>query len=490
MRTILDQLDRLGIAAAVLEENRRFVEANRQLAAMLSLAAGEFVGTDVGEVLATKAKDRVDVGLTKVYRFDAADHSPWYRLDLKSPGNGLIGILTDVGSEYEPREEVREYNTVRDRLLLDGKIGTWRYDPDAELYYFSSELSLGHRGAGSAVPVPLLKLLQHPDDSDKDTQIRERITREGGFANAEMRYRAADGSWTHLNVHYRAGRRLASGHFEMFGISQDITPVALARDEANRLSGELREALAGADYANRSKTQFLANMSHELRTPLNAILGFSEMIEGAFFGPIGPKYVEYARDIHRSGQLLLELVNDVLDLAKLDAGKLELHESEVAVPALIEECLVLVRGRAKAGRIALSTDLSSDARTLRADPRAVKQILLNLLSNAIKFTPEEGRVSVLSRIAEDGSLSLSVRDSGIGMKPSDVATALAPFGQIDSRLSRRHQGTGLGLSISKALLELHGGAIAIESEPDIGTTVTAVFPANRARATIEQREAG
>ncbi len=296
-----------------------------------------------------KATDVATVGMSAVYRFGGAAEASWYRLDIRAIENSLIGVLTDVGHQYEARTEVHEYNQTRDRLLLDGKIGTWRYDPDAELYYFSSELNLGHPGAGSAVPVALLQLLQHPDDKDRDTEIRERITRDGGTANAEMRYREGDGSWTHLNVHYRSGRQRPSGRYEMFGISQDITAVALARDEANQLSRQLTDALRQADYANRTKTEFLANMSHELRTPLNAILGFSEVIELQMFGPVQEKYIGYAHDIFRSGQHLLELVNDVLDLAKLEAGKLELHESEIPLAALIDDSLTPVRGRADAG---------------------------------------------------------------------------------------------------------------------------------------------
>jgi|HubBroStandDraft_5_1064220.scaffolds.fasta_scaffold15616_2 signal transduction histidine kinase len=476
---MIETLGRAGIAAAALEDNRRLVAANAAMRGLLGLDADAFVGTDIGNVLANQAKDAATVGLSAVYRFDTAGQSPWYRLDLKQVDAVLIGILVDIGSAYEPHEEVRVYHQTRDRLLLDGKIGTWHFDPDAELYYFSSELNLGHPGAGSPVPIALLQMLQHPDDKDRDSEIRDRITREGGAANAEMRYLGADGAWTHLNVHYRAGRRRASGRYEMFGISQDITAVARARDEANQLSHRLSEALRQADYANRTKTEFLANMSHELRTPLNAILGFSEMIARQTFGPAAGKYVEYARDIHRSGEHLLDLVNDVLDLAKLEAGKLELRESEIFVPELVDDCLTLVRGRADAAKLRLSHHIAPAASMVRADTRAIRQVLLNFLSNAVKFTPAGGAIAVSTAIDGAGRLLLAVRDSGIGMKRSDIATALAPFGQIDSRLARKHKGTGLGLPICKSLMELHGGDITIDSEPGLGTTMTARFPPER-----------
>ena len=481
MRTIIENLARVGIAAASLQENRRLIEANDCLVALLRLGPREGIGTDFGAVLAAKAEDHVFVGLSVFYRFSRAPNSPWFRFDFKSVDGGFVGILSDIGQEYEPREEVRQYNITREKLLNDGKIGTWRYDPDAELYYFSTELSLGHEGAGSGVPVPLLQLLQHHDDKEKDNEIRERITREGGTANAEIRYREASGAWTHLNVYYRSGRQLASGRYEMFGISQNITEVALARDEANRLSERLGAALREADYANRTKTEFLATMSHELRTPLNAILGFSEMIEKQLFGPVGARYTQYAIDIHRSGQHLLALVNDVLDLAKLEAGKLELRETDIVVRELVEDCFSLVRGKADAGRLKLGYDLAAAAPKLRGDARAIKQILLNFLSNAIKFTPDGGAVSVLTSTGESGDFLLCVRDSGIGMSPADIKVALAPFGQIDSKLARRHEGTGLGLPICKSLMELHGGDIVIESTPGAGTTLVARFPAHRVR---------
>jgi signal transduction histidine kinase len=482
VRTVIQNLARVGIAAAMLEENRRLVEANDCLTNLLALAPDEGAGVDFGMVLASKATDHVAVALSTVYRFGQKSQSPWYRFDLKSVDGALIAVLVDVGQEYEVRDEVRQYNVARDKLLIDGKIGTWRFDPDAELYYFSTELSLGHEGSGSGVPVPLLQLLQHPDDRARDSEIRERITHEGGRANAEMRYRDAKGDWTHLNVYYRAGRRLPSGRYEMFGISQDISAVAIARDEANQLSEQLTVALREADYANRTKTEFLANMSHELRTPLNAILGFSEIIEQQMFGAIGERYAQYARDIHRSGEHLLALVNDVLDLAKLEAGKLELREAEIDVQDLVDDCLSLVRGKADAGKIRLSRDLTPAAPKIRGDARALKQVLLNFLSNAIKFTPEGGAVVVRSWTDETSRFCLSVKDSGIGMTKADIQVALSPFGQVDSKLSRKHEGTGLGLPICKSLLELHGGEICVESEPSAGTTMTAVLPADRALA--------
>jgi PAS domain S-box-containing protein len=249
---------------------------------------------------------------------------------------------------------------------------------------------------------------------------------------------------------------------------------------------ESRRSKEAAEYANRTKTQFLANMSHELRTPLNAILGFSEVIQREMFGPVAGKYLNYAGDIHRSGRHLLELVNDVLDLSKLEAGKLELHESELSVAALAEECATLLRSRAREGRVRLVCDVPEALPLLRADARAVKQLLLNFLSNAVKFTPEEGEVRVEARLDARKSLALSVCDTGIGMTHDEIEVALSPFGQVDSNLARRHEGTGLGLPICRSLIELHGGEMIVESAPNVGTTFTARFPAAR---TVQCEEA-
>jgi PAS domain S-box-containing protein len=250
--------------------------------------------------------------------------------------------------------------------------------------------------------------------------------------------------------------------------------------ERKNTEDELRKSKEAAEFANRSKTTFLANMSHELRTPLNAILGFSEVIQTQMLGPLGlAKYLEYAGDIHKSGTHLLDLINDLLDLAKIDAGKMELRESIVDLAGIVQDCFVLVQARAREGEVKLIAQTPREMNALRGDKRAIKQILLNFLSNAIKFTPVGGSVTVTGGLATDGTFAFSVTDTGIGMTDAEVEVALAPFGQIDSDRARQHVGTGLGLPLTRSLMRLHGGDVVVASAPGAGTTMTAVFPRER-----------
>ncbi|MDR3448258.1 MAG: ATP-binding protein [Alphaproteobacteria bacterium] len=243
---------------------------------------------------------------------------------------------------------------------------------------------------------------------------------------------------------------------------------------------ELTRAKEQADFANRSKSEFLANMSHELRTPLNAIIGFAEIIKDQMFGPAGnPQYVEYAKDIYDSGQHLLSLINDILDMSKIEAGKRMLSDAQLNIDAIVQSVSRLVAARAAEGKVRLNLHVPRDLPTLRGEEKAMKQILTNLLTNAVKFTSEGGSVTLSAMIDDAGRMNINVVDSGIGIAQKDIAVALAPFGQIESALSRKHQGTGLGLPLTKALVELHGGTLTLESELGVGTTVKLIFPAER-----------
>ena len=257
------------------------------------------------------------------------------------------------------------------------------------------------------------------------------------------------------------------------GVMIDIT-------ERTQADLALRESENRAEMANRAKSEFLANMSHELRTPLNAIIGFAEIIKTGMMGPNNnEKNREYAEDIYQSGQHLLDLINDILDISKIELGSEEPNETDIAVPALIKSVMVLMRERARGANVQIELKHDRELPRLRADERKLKQILINLLSNSIKFTHAGGQVTLLARSCPDQGYEFVVKDTGIGIAPEHIAKALQPFGQIDSDLNRRYAGTGLGLPLATELTEMHGGSLELRSIPGTGTTVTVRFPAAR-----------
>ena len=265
-------------------------------------------------------------------------------------------------------------------------------------------------------------------------------------------------------------RRRAMPNGAVISIYSDVTEIKASERR-------LIEAHSQAETANRAKGDFLANMSHELRTPLNAIIGFSEVISNQLFGPIvNEKYLEYIRDIHTSSLHLLSIINDVLDMSKIEAGKVELAKEVVQIQNVISEVMRMVHERARTRDIELTAELPDEDVEIWADERSMKQIFLNLLSNAIKFSNEGGRIYV--RIVADRSdvAVLEIEDHGIGMSPEDQERALQPFGQAKPATTRNYGGTGLGLPITKGLVEAHGGTLTIDSRAGCGTLVRIVLP--------------
>lgn len=241
-----------------------------------------------------------------------------------------------------------------------------------------------------------------------------------------------------------------------------------------------RKLVEATELASRTKGEFIANMSHELRTPLNAIIGFSDVMISGVFGPLGnDKYRDYVQSIYESGQHLLGLINDILDVSKLDAAHTGLAEEEVVVADVCGSTLRIMQERAEHAGVALTSEIAPDFPILWADPRRLKQILLNLLSNAIKFTPAGGSICLTAQRTRAGGLLLRVKDTGIGMRPEDIRVALTAFMQVDNSSTRRHEGTGLGLPLAHSLVELHGGTMTIRSAPNRGTTVSVWLPAER-----------
>ena len=249
--------------------------------------------------------------------------------------------------------------------------------------------------------------------------------------------------------------------------------------ERNRHEDEMLRAKEEAEIANRVKTEFLASVSHELRTPLNAILGFSQSMQEGIFGPLNnDKYSEYVKNIVDSGTHLLELINDVLDISVIESGRMSIHEEILDIEKLVQSACRLVLPRLEANDLILDVDVEPGLPAFNGDNRRLKQVILNILANSVKFTPEGGTIT-LSAGRHNGSLTVSIRDTGIGIEKDDIPKALSPFGQVDSRLSRIYEGTGLGLPLAKSFVELHSGELSLESEFGKGTVVTLIFPPDR-----------
>ncbi len=300
-------------------------------------------------------------------------------------------------------------------------------------------------------------------------QINERRTKDGGFVSVGTDITALKQQEEHL---------LHSERNLMMTVRDLQKERQLAEEQSQRLA-ELADKYASektrAEAANRSKSEFLANMSHELRTPLNAVIGFSEIMSQQMFGPIGtPKYVEYALDIRRSGQFLLDVINDILDMSKIEAGRIDLEFSQVELGSILEEVLRLVGPRAAEGGINLRQEIKKTP-AFTADRRAYKQVLINLLSNAIKFTPDNGVVTLKAWMAEE-RIHVQIIDTGIGIPQRDIEKLGRPFEQVENQFTKSKGGSGLGLAISKSLVDLHGGTVNIASKEGVGTTVTVIVP--------------
>ncbi len=316
---------------------------------------------------------------------------------------------------------------------------------------------------------------------------REDRDRVRGAMDEHVQHRAPGYEIEHRIVTKQGEVRwfLARGHAEwdhagqivrMTVVLADVTPIKWRE-------ADLSEAVAAAQVAEQTRGEFLAQLSHELRTPLNAIIGFSEAIKEGYLGPLSTeKSQEYAGDVHAASTHLLEIINDVLDLSRIDAGRLELNDEEIDVNELVEGSVRLVEGRAASNLLELTIDVARGLPRLRADPRLAKQTLLNLLTNAIKFTHQGGSVSIAAARRLDGGIEITVSDTGIGIRAEDIQRALEPFAQVGDDVQRRAEGTGLGLPLARSIMELHGGSLELRSEPGRGTEAVVVFPPHRSIA--------
>jgi two-component system cell cycle sensor histidine kinase PleC len=323
--------------------------------------------------------------------------------------------------------------------------------------------------------VPGARTFEAQLDDGRWLHISERRTKDGGYVSVGT-------DITNIKLHEEklmdSEKRLMATVADLRHSQQKLERQA---EEVADLAEKYAEEKTRAEEANQAKSKFLANMSHELRTPLNAIIGFSEIMESGMFGPLGSdKYREYCRDIHQSGQYLLEVINDILDMSKIEAGRIRLDAEQIELEPFLNDAMRVVSGRANDKRLKLTSRIGRGIR-LTADHRLLKQIMLNLLSNAVKFTPEGGRVTIRAR-ATSGWVSVSIADTGIGIPEDALARLGRPFEQVESQLTKSHQGSGLGLAIAKSLTELHHGTMRIRSTPEIGTMVLLRLPISRTAA--------
>jgi signal transduction histidine kinase/CheY-like chemotaxis protein len=581
----------LPIPMAVLDGELRILEANAAFAELLQVPAASLTGEALGHRIRSAAIEAPTGEGVQTFSFQCADGPRWLRLDLQHEGEHILAMLVDVTGERTVLERMKADSAARGRLMHDAEVGVWRYDPDAGLYHFPSELALGHGGNQDPVPIHVLQMIQHEDDREIDTAIRERLTAEEGADEALIRYRTGEGGWRHLRVLYRSGRKLKSGNYEMYGLSQNVTDLALARDDANNSASRLKLALSAAragvfgyDYveakywstpefrdlmgqgaldaataaddpriifhpderdamrqlgeasikaghavslearvmrpegpmwvrvywqtdcdatgapvrgigllhdidetkrqelaltearhlaesATASKSSFLASVSHEIRTPMNGIVGVLNLLKREGLSAEGRDLLGEAL---ACSDMLGQLIDDVLDFSKMEAGKLDVTPTPTDPAAVMASVVALLHPQADAKNLYLRAvadpqDLQGGGWAL-IDPNRLRQCLFNIIGNAVKFT-EAGGVEVRMQYVGGARrrLRCEVHDTGVGVPTAAKATLFDRFQQAHTGPDRKFGGTGLGLAISRSLAQLMGGEMGFESTEGVGS---------------------
>jgi two-component system, cell cycle sensor histidine kinase PleC len=456
--------------------------------------------------LAAQLTDAKATSIDHAFRMRHADgHWVWLRARcelVQQPGEAgphLIGIAVDVTEQKTLAEKTVEADLrLRDAIetipeafvlwdahnrlvLCNSNFQTLHDLPDQAIEPGTSYESVIEAGRK---PVVCSEVSEEPElpgartfearlDDGRWLHVSERRTKDGGYVSVGTDITTIK---AHEEKLMASEQRLMRTVADLRASQQALEHQA---DELADLADKYAEEKTRAEEANQAKSKFLANMSHELRTPLNAIIGFSEIMQSAMFGPLGTeKYGEYCRDIHQSGQYLLDVINDVLDMSKIEAGRIRPELSEIRVGRLLNDAMRVVSSRADDKRLTLTADIAHGIR-LMADGRLLKQIVLNLLSNAVKFTPEGGHIVVRARTSA-GQARIAIADTGIGIPKEALLRLGRPFEQVESHITKTHQGSGLGLAIAKSLTELHGGSMRIRSVPGKGTFVLLRMPTGKA----------
>ena len=386
----------------------------------------------------------------------------------------VVGTITDVEERRRAERALAEAEKKYRMIVENAAGGLYQLTPEG--IYLSANPAMA-RVLGYESSTDMLRVIKnahgfvYPDKAERE-KFMEMLRVQGQIFGYEIQVLTKDGAkiWVRENIRLVKDEQNNDLYYE--GSMEDITQ----RKEADIA---LLEAKMQSDMANRAKTEFIANMSHELRTPLNAIIGFSDIMKNEVMGPLGQDmYKEYVADIHSSGEGLLKIINEILDISKIESGDRELNESELSVVDVLNTCLELFDSRVQEKNIILMNE-AKDMPYILGEELSIKQVISNIYTNAIKYTPKGGRITLFSNYDIDGAFRLSITDTGIGMSEREMRKALSPFGQVDNALDRSGAGVGLGLPLAQAIMGIHGGRIEILSEKSIGTTVTLFFPSER-----------
>jgi signal transduction histidine kinase len=446
LRTFADQaviaVENVRLFTELQEKNRALTEAHGQVTEALEQQ------TATGEIL-------------RVISSTHADAQPVFDTIVRSAVtlcDGLYGVLYRYDGE---RIDVAASHNIRPEVLP----ALLRRFPRQLLADDTPDLLRSALRASGVICI---------DDMQTDPRVpADSFSRAHGVGSAAMvPMRRGEDALGVIVVSHRATAAFTEARIELLKTFADQAVIAI---ENVRLFRELETKSRELEAASRHKSEFLANMSHELRTPLNAVIGFSEVLLQRMFGELNDKQDEYLKDIYASGQHLLSLINDILDLSKIEAGRMELAPAPFHLPTALENAVTLVKERAGRHGIVLQVDVDPRLGEVVGDERKIKQVLLNLLSNAVKFTPEGGRIS-LKASRTDGAVEIAVTDTGIGIAPEDQAAIFEEFRQVGTDETRKQEGTGLGLTLAKKFIELHGGRIWVESELGRGSTFTFTLP--------------
>lgn len=407
-------------------------------------------------------------------RVQADDNTPrWMDWRLKRAGDEIYIVGRDLTEMKAHEQALMRHQQQLSEAQAIGHMGHWFWPVGDAAVDWSDEIYriFGVTRGGFVPTLDNVNRMLHRRDVGRMAQAFQRAMIEKKDYEMEFRVLRPDGRMCFVKLQGRCEMDHEDEVVALFGIMQDIT-------ERTHYEHELKQAKELAERAYAAKSQFLANMSHELRTPLNAIIGFSEMIQRQLLGPIGtPKYIDYITGIRESGEHLLDLITDILDMSKIEAGKYTLDLEDVNISKIIRLAVHMMEGRALDAGVKMHIELEAEDIVVIADRRAVTQVFLNLLSNAVKFTEVRGNVTIQAARRDD-YIAVKVQDSGIGIPAHKLSCITKPFEQVSNSFTRNHEGTGLGLAITKDLVELHGGQLHIESIVGVGTTVTVRLPYN------------